>query len=159
MGLFGKSFEDKGKDAVEAVRTQFPNASVNAQAGDDVVTLTGRAPDTATKAAIMTAFNAAVETKNTLNQISVDTPVARPGATPEFGKLGQPFGTPLSGTPGTTTASEHRMHEVASGDTLSALAKRYYGDASKYNRIFEANRDQLNDPDKIRVGQKLKIPT
>jgi len=51
-----------------------------------------------------------------------------------------------------------RIHVVVSGDTLSKIAKAVYGDASKYPKIFEANRDQLSDPDKIKVGQKLKIP-
>jgi LysM repeat protein len=50
------------------------------------------------------------------------------------------------------------MYTVASGDTLSKLAKRFYGDPSRYPAIFEANKDQLKDPDKIQVGQKLKIP-
>jgi nucleoid-associated protein YgaU len=51
-----------------------------------------------------------------------------------------------------------RVHEVVAGDTLSKIAKRFYGDAGKYMKIFEANKDQLKDPDKIQVGQKLKIP-
>lgn len=51
-----------------------------------------------------------------------------------------------------------RTHTVAKGETLSAIAKEYYGKASDYPRIFEANRDQLKDPDLIKVGQVLKIP-
>jgi LysM repeat protein len=51
-----------------------------------------------------------------------------------------------------------RIHEVVAGDTLSKIAKKFYGDAAQYNKIFEANRDQLKDPDKIQVGQKLKVP-
>lgn len=51
-----------------------------------------------------------------------------------------------------------RLYRVVSGDTLSKIAKQFYGDASKYPRIFEANRDQLSDPDKIKVGQLLKVP-
>jgi hypothetical protein len=51
-----------------------------------------------------------------------------------------------------------RIYEVVGGDTLSKIAKKFYGDANKYGKIFDANRDQLKDPDKIRVGQKLKIP-
>jgi nucleoid-associated protein YgaU len=51
-----------------------------------------------------------------------------------------------------------KVHEVVSGDTLSKIAKHYYGDAGKYMKIFEANQDQLKDPDKIGVGQKLQIP-
>jgi LysM repeat protein len=51
-----------------------------------------------------------------------------------------------------------RIYEVVSGDNLSKIAKKFYGDANKYKKIFEANKDQLADPDKIKVGQKLKIP-
>ena len=49
-------------------------------------------------------------------------------------------------------------YEIVSGDTLSAVAKKYYGKASAYMRIFEANREVIKDPDKIYVGQKLRIP-
>jgi nucleoid-associated protein YgaU len=51
-----------------------------------------------------------------------------------------------------------QWHEVKKGDTLSKIAKQYYGDASLYMKIFEANRDILNDPNLIKVGQKLRIP-
>ena len=54
------------------------------------------------------------------------------------------------------TASQ--FHDVVSGDTLSAIAKKYYGDANKYNVIFEANKPMLSDPNKIYPGQKLRIP-
>ncbi len=49
-------------------------------------------------------------------------------------------------------------YEIVSGDTLGAIAKRYYGNASQYVRIFEANRDIISDPNKIYPGQKIKIP-
>lgn len=49
-------------------------------------------------------------------------------------------------------------YEIVSGDTLSAIAKRYYGKASEYPRIFEANREIIKDPDLIFVGQKIRIP-
>jgi nucleoid-associated protein YgaU len=51
-----------------------------------------------------------------------------------------------------------RIYEVVSGDTLSKIAKKFYGDAAQYQKIFQANTDQLKDPDKIQVGQKLKVP-
>ncbi|MBH1964372.1 MAG: peptidoglycan-binding protein LysM [Comamonadaceae bacterium] len=54
------------------------------------------------------------------------------------------------------TASQY--HDVVSGDTLSAISKKYYGDANKYNQIFEANKPMLSDPNKIYPGQKLRIP-
>lgn len=53
---------------------------------------------------------------------------------------------------------ESEFHEVKSGDTLSKISKRVYGDAMKYNIIFEANKPMLSDPDKIYPGQILRIP-
>jgi uncharacterized protein YidB (DUF937 family)/LysM repeat protein len=49
-------------------------------------------------------------------------------------------------------------YTVVSGDTLSRIARRHYGDASQWPRIFEANRDVLKDPDRIYPGQVLRIP-
>ncbi len=54
--------------------------------------------------------------------------------------------------------AESDMHVVVGGDTLSKIAKEYYGDAMKYPVIFEANKPMLDDPDKIYVGQVLRIP-
>lgn len=50
------------------------------------------------------------------------------------------------------------VYTVKSGDTLSKIAKYVYADANKYPKIFEANKDQLTNPDLIKVGQKLKLP-
>jgi nucleoid-associated protein YgaU len=50
-------------------------------------------------------------------------------------------------------------YTVKSGDTLSKIAKEHLGDANAYMKIFEANKDQLTDPDKIKPGQVLKIPS
>lgn len=50
------------------------------------------------------------------------------------------------------------QYTVVKGDTLSSIAQHWYGDGSKYPRIFEANRDQLTDPDQIFPGQVLRIP-
>jgi nucleoid-associated protein YgaU len=55
-------------------------------------------------------------------------------------------------------APQGQTYTVKSGDTLSGIAKQHLGDANAYMRIYEANRDQLNDPDKIKPGQVLKIP-
>lgn len=51
-----------------------------------------------------------------------------------------------------------RTYTVKSGDTLSKISKEVYGNASDYNKIFEANRDKLSDPNKIYPGQELVIP-
>lgn len=58
---------------------------------------------------------------------------------------------------GSSTAT--KVYEVKSGDSLSKIAKREYGDAQKWPKIFEANRDSIKDPDLIHPGQVLKIPT
>jgi nucleoid-associated protein YgaU len=51
-----------------------------------------------------------------------------------------------------------RTYTVKSGDSLSAIAQSEYGDASEWRRIFEANRDSIDDPDLIHPGQELRIP-
>lgn len=51
-----------------------------------------------------------------------------------------------------------RMYTVQAGDTLSKISKQFYGNANEYTKIFEANRDKLQSPDKIQVGQQLTIP-
>jgi nucleoid-associated protein YgaU len=55
-------------------------------------------------------------------------------------------------------ASAPRTYTVKAGDTLSAIAKSQLGSAGDYMKIFEANKDQLSDPDKIKPGQVLKLP-
>lgn len=54
--------------------------------------------------------------------------------------------------------SVYHRHTVKSGESLSKIAKHYYGDAMKYNTIFEANTDQLKNPDLIHPDQVLVIP-
>ena len=60
------------------------------------------------------------------------------------------------GQPGT---QGEKTYTVKSGDTLSKIAKEMFGDANAYTEIFNANRDVLSDPDKIKPGQVLKIPS
>jgi nucleoid-associated protein YgaU len=57
-----------------------------------------------------------------------------------------------------TPAPEAQWHAVVSGDNLSKIAKKFYGDANKYPLIFEANKPMLTHPDKIYPGQMLRIP-
>jgi LysM repeat protein len=55
-------------------------------------------------------------------------------------------------------ADSARSYTVQAGDSLSKIAKREYGDANKWNAIFEANRDKIKNPDLIHPGQVLTIP-
>lgn len=61
----------------------------------------------------------------------------------------------FSGVKSGASSTASRIHEVVSGDSLSKIAKREYGDAKLWPRIFEANKDLLKDPNKIFPGQKL----
>jgi nucleoid-associated protein YgaU len=51
-----------------------------------------------------------------------------------------------------------RTYTVQPGDSLSKISKEFYGDANKYMKIFDANKDKLTDPDKVKVGTNLIIP-
>jgi len=65
---------------------------------------------------------------------------------------------PVSTTTGTTGTTLAKSYTVVAGDSLSKIAKREYGDANAWNRIYEANRDIIKDPDLIYPGQTFKIP-
>ena len=56
------------------------------------------------------------------------------------------------------SSAGRRTYTVAAGDSLSKIAKSFYGNANQYMKIFEANKDKLSDPDKIKPGQELVIP-
>lgn len=60
--------------------------------------------------------------------------------------------------PAVGTSGQDQTYTVVAGDSLSKIAKRYYGDANQWHRIHEANRDQISNPDLIHPGQRLKIP-
>jgi nucleoid-associated protein YgaU len=66
----------------------------------------------------------------------------------------------VTGAPGAGagTPAAAKTYTVKAGDTLSAIAKEHLGSAGAYMKIFELNRDQLTDPDKIKPGQVLRLP-
>jgi nucleoid-associated protein YgaU len=154
MGLFGKSLEDKTAEAVKGLRGTIPGLkSLDAVVDGKTVTLTGEAADLAAKGKAMAEFNKMVETENTINKIKV---AAAPAPAPAAGGVatgGGPAPAPAAAAP-----VAERYHIVVKGDTLGAIAKKYYGDASLYEKIFATNLDILDDPDKIKPGQKLYIP-
>ena len=65
--------------------------------------------------------------------------------------------SPQAATVG-TSGGGNGTYTVQAGDTLSGIAKKHLGDANAYMKTYEANRDQLSDPDKIKPGQVLKMP-
>ena len=60
--------------------------------------------------------------------------------------------------PGESAGAPGQSYTVKAGDTLSKIAKDFYGNANAYTKIFEANKDKLSDPDEIKPGQVLAIP-
>ena len=96
---------------------------------DDVATVSGKVADQASKEKIV------LEIGNTQGIARVDDQLEVEAPEPEA-----------------------QFHTVASGESLSLIAKKYYGDAMKYPVIFEANQPMLTDPDKIYPGQVLRIP-
>lgn len=64
----------------------------------------------------------------------------------------------LGAAVGGAGAQGGQTYTVKAGDNLSKISKQFYGNPNEYMRIFYANRDKLNDPDKIQVGQELSVP-
>ncbi len=70
----------------------------------------------------------------------------------------QPQPQTMSAGASTTGGQSTRRYTVQSGDSLSKISKQFYGSPGQYMKIFEANRNILSDPDKIKPGQELVIP-
>jgi len=67
-------------------------------------------------------------------------------------------GNQSSSLPPSPHLSDEQTYTVEAGDTLSKISKQFYGEASLYMNIFEANRDKITDPNKIQPGMRLRIP-
>lgn len=144
MGLFGKSFGEKVQDAVDVInKSAIGVTGLAAKVDGKIVTLEGQADSMEAKGRAMLEFNKMVKTENTVNRIQVKG-AAAPSTLPGPGAV--------------PAAGEAQIYEVKPGDTLGHIAQRFYGKASLYMKIFEANKDILTNPDLIKVGQKLKIP-
>ena len=129
MGL-----RDKYAYAIQQSKGKFDGS---AQERDGKLYFTGSVKTEAEKNEIWTAIKTIPEWRD---EVVADIKVTGGGAAPA------------------AAAPAGRTYTVKSGDTLSAIAKQHLGDANAYMKIFEANRDQLSDPDKIKPGQVLKIP-
>ena len=137
--LFGKSFDQQVQEAINDVGSTTPGVSgLHADVRGKVITLKGKADSRDAANLAMQKIDQAVKADNIVNSIEV-AKAPEPAPAPE-------------------PVVEERVYEVVSGDTLGAIAQKHYGKASEYMKIFEANRDILDNPDLIKVGQKLKIP-
>ena len=137
--LFGKSFGNQVQEAITDIAATTPGVSgLGAEVNGKVITLKGMADSREAANLVMSKIDQAVKADNIVNAIEVKK-APEPEAAPE-------------------PVVEKRIYEVVSGDTLGAISKKYYGKAGDYMKIFEANRDILDNPDLIKVGQKLQIP-
>lgn len=118
---------------------QVDNPSVNID-DSGIVTVGGEAADHATKEKIVLALG------NMKGVARVDDRMTIAGA------------AEAEAAEAAESAPEPRFYTVKSGDSLSKIAKAFYGDAMKYPVIFEANQPLLSDPNKIYPGQALRIP-
>ena len=116
------------KTYIETQNLGLTELVVTYVATSGVVTLAGNAPSTEA------SEKASLAAGNVANVTQVDNNLVAPAADPA------------------------QYHEVVRGDTLSAISKKFYGDANKYPVIFEANKPMLSHPDKIYPGQALRIP-
>ncbi|MDB5730659.1 MAG: peptidoglycan-binding protein LysM, partial [Variovorax sp.] len=121
---------DAIKTYIEKQNLGLSNLAVTYDGASGKVTLSGNAPSQEA------SEKAALSAGNVANVTGVENNLSAPAA-----------------------QAAAQFHDVISGDTLSSIAKKYYGDANKYNAIFEANRPMLSDPNKIYPGQKLRIPS
>ena len=69
-----------------------------------------------------------------------------------------PAAAAAAASAGGASSTAARTYTVQAGDSLSKISKQFYGDANKYMKIFEANKDKLTDPNKVNVGTELLIP-
>ena len=138
---------DKIMAQVKALGLDVQNLGVTVASG--VATVTGLAVNRAEASKVVMAVGNNDGIQSVDNQMRVPLASIQPaaGAAP-----------PAAGIDDHADEDAVVFYPVASGDTLSGIAKRLYGDANKYSRIFEANRPMLSHPDKIYPGQVLRVP-
>ena len=81
-----------------------------------------------------------------------------PSASDLIADIQAPLATAAAAASAGGAATAARTYTVQAGDSLSKISKQFYGDANKYMKIFEANKDKLTDPNKVNVGTELLIP-
>jgi len=150
MGIFDKQssagLREKYNHAVQTAKSLHMQGGAEERDGKLYVTGTVKSADE--KNQIWNALKTVPDwEKDVVANITVSAQASQPAPT-----------TGSGGAVPVPTPSPTISYTVQSGDTLSAIAKKFLGNAYDYMDIFNANRDQLTDPDKIKPGQVLKIP-
>ena len=174
MGIFDSIKSALGKGEPEADVTVAPSQLLR-EAGLDPsglkfgfssgsITVSGQIADESERQEILRVLSAIPGIDNVEDQLVIaaeavaETGVEPPASTTEVAEP-QPSDDYVDPAESATPAEgEPRTYTVASGDTLWKIAEHFYGNGSHYPKIFEANTDVLEDPDRIFPGQKLVIP-
>ena len=136
--------KQKYQSVLTAIQTQGVQLEhINMQ--DNKLYLQGNAPSEQAKNNVWNAIKAV---DPTYSDLTADFNVVQTAGTAQ--------GAAAGSSPDSSAAA--RTYTVKPGDSLSKISEQFYGNAPAYQKIFEANRDQLSDPDHIRAGQTLKIP-
>lgn len=80
------------------------------------------------------------------------------GTSPDFSNVVSGSSSTAPAPAGAQGQKTERVYVVVQGDSLSKIAKKFYGNANSWKRIFEVNRDVIDNPDLIQPGWKLRIP-
>jgi nucleoid-associated protein YgaU len=140
-----EELKNKYKGALDTIQQKGVRLS-HLHVQDNKLFIQGAAPSEQIKNEVWNQIKAADSSYSDLTaDITVDTSLPQPQqAAAASATAGRPGGG--------------RTYKVQPGDTLSKIAKEFYGNAGDYNRIFQANQDKLQNPDQIKVGQELVIP-
>jgi len=164
MSLFGfvkdigRRVFNKDEEAAEKIRDHIQEAGVGirnfeVEFDEGIALLKGEVDSQEVKEkAVLLAGNIA-GVADVMSQIKVDAPVAPAAEQGDAAGSAKPVDAPAG-----EAAEETEFYVIQAGDTLGKIAKRVYGDAMQYPKIFEANREVIEDPDKIFVGQKIRLP-
>lgn len=155
--LFGGNTLDENKvlERITGLGLKLQPFSVVAHQKEKMVSLIGWAETLQDKEKAILAAGNIKGVEKVDDRIKVGTPPARQQAA-QGGET--PATAEEAPEPDNEEQPSSRFHTVQSGDTLSKIAGEYYGSASKYTVIFEANKPMLSSPDRIYPGQVLRIP-
>jgi len=167
MGMFDFLKKDKTKssDTVTPPSVVLRNAGIDPSAltfkfSGTGVTIGGHAASEAERKRIVELVSAIPQLRSVDDQMQIATAESDSAANQTSSKADGGTAAAATVTHSDEGAANNKAtsHTVVSGDTLWKIAQQHYGKGSDYMKIFAANRDILDDPDKIKVGQVLQIP-